>query len=378
MRSVFKLSSVAVLLFTCMQGVVNAQDDVVKSEVETFRIETITEEMNVPWSMTFLSPEKAIVTERDAANLYVLDIKSGARTLVEGLPSIFSSSELSAGVFDVKAHPEYAVNGWIYIVYSIGDADSSGLVVDRFKLNENIIESRERLFEVTPKIAGKWHYGGRLVLTNGYMYLSTGDGYDFIDHAQDLTTHTAKILRLYDDGRIPDDNPFAARDEALPEIWVYGLRNPQGMALQPKTGALWWNEHGPQGGDEVNVAVPGRNYGWPIITYGEEYGGGPIGEGLFKKEGMQQPMYYWTPSIAPSGMMFYSADQFPKWNGNAFSGALALTHINRLVIENERVIHEERLLDDRGWRVRFVEQGPDGHIYFGVDDGMIMRLVPAE
>ncbi|WP_262696211.1 PQQ-dependent sugar dehydrogenase [Kordiimonas aquimaris] len=369
-------------LMACLAGLnrgLSAQEsEAVKSEAETFTIETITENLDVPWAMTFLSENTALVTEREAGSLYKLDVTSGQRDVIQGLPDILRDRPISSGIFDVRAHPNFSENGWIYMAYGVGTVEGNGLAVDRFKLANNTIQSRERLFEATPMIAGKWHFGGRLVLADGYLYISTGDGYDHSALAQDLSAHAGKILRLHEDGRVPDDNPFINQQEALPEIWAYGVRNPQGMALEPETGVVWWNEHGPQGGDEINRASKGTNYGWPIITYGEEYGGGPIGDGITHKDGMEQPTYYWVPSIAPSGMTFYNGSVFPKWQGNAFVGALALTHINRLVIEDGRVLHEERLLADKGWRVRFVEQGPDGYIYFGVDDGMIMRLVPSQ
>ena len=215
-------------------------------------------------------------------------------------------------------------------------------------------------------------------MADGYLYITTGDGYEFRDHAQQLDNSLGKVIRLHDDGRIPEDNPFVGREGTRPDIYAYGVRNPQGMARHPQTGAVWINEHGPQGGDEINIIQPGVNYGWPVITYGEEYGGGPIGDGISRHEGMAQPLWYWRPSIAPSGFAFYQGDAFPGWEGSVFSGALALQHLNRLVIEDGRVMHEERLLGDREWRVRLVELGPDGYLYLGVDQGMILRLVPAD
>ncbi len=349
----------------------------VVSEAATFKVEVVTEDMDVPWTMEFLPDGTALVGEREPGTLYRLDVKTGTRAAISGLPDMLRDRKLSSGLFDVRAHPDFAQNGWVYLAYGIGNAEGNGLAIDRFKLSDNALSDGERLFESTPKIAGKWHFGGRMIFSNGYLFLTTGDGYDHSALAQKLDAHAGKILRLHDDGRLPDDNPFVGVDGALPEIWSYGVRNPQGMDAHPVTGEIWTNEHGPQGGDEINIARAGKNYGWPVITYGEEYGGGPIGDGITHKQDMEQPLYYWVPSIAPSGMEFYGSDVFPRWRGNLFVGALAKTHINRLVIDGDRVMHEERLLVDKGWRVRFIEEGPDGHLYFGVDAGMIMRLVPA-
>lgn len=354
------------------------ESEVIRSEQASFTVDTVGDGFEIPWSMTFVSADTALVGEREAGRLTLLSVSSGHKISIAGLPDMLRSKERSSGLFDVKIHPDFLTNGWIYLAYGVGSETSNGLGISRCQLVEASLDRCEKLYESGGKIDGKWHFGGRLVLSDGYMFISTGDGYDFSALAQDLSSPAGKILRLYDDGRIPEDNPYVGQTGKLPEIWSYGVRNPQGMALNHRTGEVWHNEHGPQGGDEVNISRAGVNYGWPIITYGEEYGGGPVGDGITHQDGMAQPTYYWVPSIAPSGMTFYSGDKFPGWQTSVFVGALAKTHINRLVIEENRILHEERLLVDKGWRVRFIEQGPDGYLYFGVDDGMIMRLVPAE
>jgi glucose/arabinose dehydrogenase len=192
-----------------------------------------------------------------------------------------------------------------------------------------------------------------------------------------LGNHLGKVIRLRDDGGVPADNPFVGKPGARPEIWSYGHRNPQGLAIHPATGELWESEHGPKGGDELNLVKPGRNYGWPVITYGVEYSGATIGDGITQKEGMEQPVKYYKPSIGPSGLAIYNGDRFPAWKGNFFTGALALTHLNRLVVSDGKIVKEERLLSDRKWRVRNVVQGPDGYLYIGVDGGMVLRIRPA-
>jgi glucose/arabinose dehydrogenase len=213
-------------------------------------------------------------------------------------------------------------------------------------------------------------------IVDGYLFISMGERYFAKDSAQTLTNDFGKIIRLYDDGRIPADNPFNKQKDARPEIWSYGHRNPQGMALNPATNELWINEHGPQGGDEINIIKPGINYGWPVICYGIDYNDSIIGKGITHMNGMEQPINYYRPSIAPSGMEFYTGNAFPKWKHNLFIGALALRHLNRLTVEGNRIIHEERSLEDQKWRIRFVKQGPDELLYIGVDNGNIIRIRP--
>ncbi len=354
------------------------ESTVIVSEAASFQIETVATGLKVPWAMEFLPDGDALVVERDKGHLHRLNVGSGVLTSVSGLPEMLRDGKISSGLFDVRLHPDFEQNGWIYVIYGVGSAEANGLALDRFKLKNNTLTDRQPLLQTTPRISGKWHFGGRLVFSKGYLYLTTGDGYAHSHLAQSLSAHAGKVLRLHDNGEVPEDNPFVNVDGALPEVWSYGIRSPQGLAVHPLTNQVWLNEHGPQGGDEVNIIEAGVNYGWPVISYGEEYGGGPIGEGITRKEGMQQPLYYWRPSIAPSGMEFYSGEAFPGWKGSLFNGALALKHINRLALEGERVIHEERLLEDKDWRVRFIEEGPEGFLYFGIDDGMIMRLVPAK
>lgn len=351
--------------------------DIIKAEATEIKLDIVTSDLKIPWSFAFLTDNTALVGERELGQLSVLNLQNGTRTLVEGLPQMLRSKKVSAGLFDVALHPRYEQNSWLYLVHAVGSEEANGLAISRGKFVGNQISQLETLFETKTKISGKWHFGGRLVLTAKHLFLSTGDGYDHSALSQDLDSHAGKIVRLNLDGSIPTDNPFVNKSDALPEIWSYGVRNPQAMTLHPITGEVWQIEHGPQGGDEINIAQAGKNYGWPIITYGEEYGGGPIGAGITHHQGMEQPVYYWLPSIAPSGATFYTGNAFPRWQGNLFVGALAGKHLSRLVIENNRVIHEERLLEDKKWRVRFVVQGPDSNLYIGVDAGHVIRISPA-
>ena len=353
------------------------EKEVIASEAAYFRIEKVAEGFKVPWSMEFLPGGDALISDRRTGLLTHLNLKDGSTVNIEGMPSMLKDKKIASGLFDVRVHPEFSRNGWVYIVSGAGTPEANGLIITRMRLQGNKLIEAKTLLETRPRIDGKWHFGGRLAIKGRQLFITTGEGYRHSHLAQDLSAHAGKILRILDDGGIPQDNPFVDQQGALPEIWSYGIRSPQGLAIQPDSGEVWLNEHGPQGGDEVNIARRGLNYGWPEITYGEEYGGGPVGEGKTHKAGMQQPIYYWRPSIAPSGMAFYRGKAFPGWNSSVFNGALALKHINRLVVEEGRVLHEERLLEDKEWRIRFVRGGPDGFLYFGIDKGLILRLVPA-
>jgi glucose/arabinose dehydrogenase len=366
------------LLAALCAGLPAIGEEIIPSEAGPLKLETVTTGLKVPWAFSFLPDGTALVGERDVGRLHRLNVRDGSRVPVVGLPPMLTDGAISSGLFDVRPHPDFVSNHWVYLAYGVGTPEACGLAVDRMTLDGTVLRDGVRLFTASPQIEAKWHFGGRLVFSDGYLFVSTGDGYLHSQLAQDLGSHQGKVLRLHEDGRIPKDNPFVDRPGALPEIWSYGVRNPQGMAVHPVTGEVWIIEHGPQGGDEVNIVRAGNNYGWPVITHGEEYGGGPIGDGIQRHVGMEQPLYFWTPSIAPSGMAFYTGTAVPRWQGSIFTGALALKHINRIEIEGEWVLHEERLLEDKGWRVRFVVEGPKGRLYFGVDDGMIMRLSPAE
>lgn len=338
-----------------------------------FRVDVVARGIRVPWSMAFLPDGRAIVTQRQPGRMHLVDLATGQATRIGGVPPVFASGQ--GGLLDVVLHPDYDANRWIYFSYSANTPRGATTVVDRARLRANQLVDRERIFTAQALSRAANHFGGRLVLHDGYLFLSVGDRTDRY-RAQQLDSHHGKVLRVHDDGRVPDDNPFVGRNDALPEIWTYGHRNPQGLTRHPTTGALWEHEHGPRGGDEVNLIRPGLNYGWPVISYGQEYRGGPVGAGITRKEGMEQPLHYYVPSIAPSGMVFYTGSAFPEWQGNLFIGAMVLQHLNRLVLDGDRVVREERLLVDQNWRVRFVTQGPDGLLYLGVDEGMIVRLSP--
>jgi len=347
---------------------------VIESEGAKLKVETVTDSITIPFGMDFLPDGRLLVTDRVVGNMVVVNTETGEKQLLQGVPPVVGAGD--CGMLDVLVHPDYTTNGWIYFSYSEGDTTSNTMVVDRAKLDGLKLVQRERLFTALPYFKKPLHHGSRLVLQDGYLFIGMGEKTDLKDSAQTLSNHLGKIIRIREDGQVPDDNPYVNTPNAKPEIWSYGHRNPNGLTINPATGELWEHEHGPKGGDEINIIKPTLNYGWPVVTYGVNYDDTPVGDGLTEKEGMEQPFYYYKPSIAPSGMQFYTSDVIPAWKGNLFIGAMVLKHLNRLVIENNKVVKEERLLTDKNWRVRSVKQGPDGYLYLGVDGGKILRIMP--
>ena len=351
-----------------------APDLVFESEQGKFELELVADSIRVPFGMCFLSNNTILVTNRFAGELIKVNVKSGTKTIIKGVPKSYCRGD--GGALDILLHPKYKENKWLYFAHSVGDSASSTMAIDRGKLVGDSLIQVERIFKAHPNYSSPSHYGTRMVIHKGHLFFTMGDRYDLMDSAQTLGNHLGKVMRIFDDGRIPKDNPFANTNNALPEIWSIGHRNPQGLTLHPKTKELWLHEHGPKGGDELNLIEPGLNYGWPIICHGIDYDDTPIGEGISHKEGMEQPVHYYVPSIAPSSMEFYTGDKFKSWKDNLFIGAMALTHLNRLVFKDGKVIHEERLLEGFKRRIRVVRQGPDGYLYIGVDGGEIYRLKP--
>ena len=354
-----------------------------KTEHYTLRALSIVKGLYHPWSIAFLPGGRMIVTERRGT----MRIVEGGKLIdkpIEGLPLVAEHGQ--GGLMDVVLHPKYAENGWIYWTYNAGMPGEYGTELARGKLGGTrespMMTNVEVLFKMQPKSAAGLHFGSRIVFDRqGYLFITLGDRGDSpakgaAQRAQQLDDHAGKSIRLHDDGRVPADNPFVKTPGARPEIFTFGNRNMQGAALHPETGRVWAHEHGPQGGDEINILVAGSNYGWPVITYGANYGSGTkIGEGT-SKEGMVSPLYYWVPSIAPSGMVFYTGNNFPKWKGNLFVGALAKTALVRLTLNGDKVVSEERLFDGKLGRIRDVRQGPDGNLYLLTDavEGELIRI----
>ncbi len=338
-----------------------------------FEVETLVSGLEHPWGMALLPQGGALISER-AGRLRWADADWNLRPEpVAGLPEISPGGQ--GGLLDVALHPDFDQEPWVYIAYVAGEGDQVGTEVARGRWVNDRLEDAEVIFRLLPKSATRHHFGSRLAFDpEGYLYITLGDRGER-DRAQDLNDHAGSVIRLYADGRLPEDNPFADREGTRPEIYSYGHRNIQGAAVHPETGALWIHEHGPQGGDEINIIRPGRNYGWPEVTYGAEYGTGlPIGD--TEQPGMEQPLYYWDPSIAPSGMAFYRGDEFPEWRGDLLAGALKYQLLARLVLQGEEVAEEERYLQGVLGRIRAVRVGRDGAIYLLTDaaSGELVRL----
>lgn len=358
------------LFFSCNK----LPQTIISSEIGDLMVQEIGDSIPIPFGMDFLPDNKLIVTNRPTGEVFLVDIGTGSKQNIKGIPPSFNQGD--GGALDILVHPEYEQNGWIYFSHSVGDSVRSTMVVDRFKLQNNSVYNRQRMFTALPYFKEPNHFGNRMAIMDGYLYITMGDRYFLRDSAQSLSNHLGKVLRLHDDGRIPLDNPFLDSLNARPEIWSIGHRNPQGLTFHPETQELWEHEHGPLGGDEVNVLRRAKNYGWPVIGHGIDYDGTPIGSGQTHRSGMEQPVHFYTPSIAPSGMTFYFNKNIPEWDGNLLIGGMALRHLNRLVIENMKVIHEERLLQELDMRIRNVKQGPDGHLYVAVDGGKLIRIIP--
>jgi glucose/arabinose dehydrogenase len=347
----------------------------ISSERHDFRLVTVAEGLEHPWALAFLPNGDLLVTERPGRLRVIRNGRLDPEP-VPGLPDVSSGGQ--GGLLDVALHPRFAENALVYLSYAASNWFGRGTAVARARFDGERLVDLETILEVDPKSRGGRHFGSRLAFApDGTLYVTAGERGDD-ERAQDLADPAGSVLRIAEDGAIPPDNPFVGRDDAAPQIYSYGHRNPQGLAVHPETGRIWAVEHGPRGGDELNLIAAGANYGWPVITYGESYAGLPIGEGA-EKPGMAQPVRHWVPSISPSGLAFYDGEAFPAWRGNLFLGALSGRALVRLELDGERVVHEERLLADLGARIRDVRAGPDGYLYLLTDheDGKLLRLEPA-
>lgn len=351
-----------------------AEAPVFESELHRFRLTTVSRGLEHPWGLAFLTDGAMLVTERSGQLRLIRDGVLDP-VPVPGTPEVHASGQ--GGLLDVALHPDFATNRWIYLSYAGRGRDGAGTEVARGRFVGGRIEGLERIFAVARKSGGGRHFGSRLVFgADGTLYITAGERGDS-ERAQDPHDAAGSVIRVTDSGAIPPDNPFLGSGDGLPEIFSFGHRNPQGLARDPETGRIWAVEHGPRGGDELNLLQPGANYGWPVITYGKSYAGFEIGEGS-AKPGMEQPAAYWVPSISPSGLTFYTGDAFPRWRGSLFLGALSGEMLVRLELDREKVVREERLLEDLETRIRDVRQGPDGRLYLLTDetDGALLRLDP--
>ena len=331
----------------------------------------VVSELNIPWGFTFLPDGSMLITEKAGE---LIHFKDGKKTKISGLPEIYVRGQ--GGFMDIILHPNYNKNGWIYFSYasSKGQGNGGNTAIARAKLNNKSLSNFEVLYKAEPNSKRGQHFGSRLAFDNkGYLYFTIGDRGDRDLNPQDITRDCGKVYRINADGSIPKDNPFINQADAKKAIYSYGHRNPQGMVKHPKTGEIWTHEHGPKGGDEINIIKHGKNYGWPVISYGVNYSGTKFTE-ITKKKGMEQPIHYWTPSIAPSGMAFIDSDKYGDWDGNLLVGSLKFQYLDLCTVKNNKIVKEERLLDGLG-RVRCVEQGPDGYIYVGIENLGIIKLI---
>ncbi|MCS5490522.1 PQQ-dependent sugar dehydrogenase [Algoriphagus limi] len=381
--NLFLLAVTALLLFSCSQKEeIEAPKPIdptfaTQTEKHLIKIDTLFTELESPWGMTWLSDGKMLVTERKG-EILIFENDQFTGQKVQGLPEVHEVNQ--AGLLDVAAHPNYEENGWIYIAYAKPFPDNKGaLTIMRFKLDENNqAVNREELIVALPEWEGGRHFGSRIVFDNdGYLYFSNGDKGNKPENAQDLTSPHGKIHRIHDDGRIPSDNPFVNDPNAFASIWSYGNRNPQGLYYDKVNNRLWETEHGPMGGDELNLIEKGKNYGWPVITYGINYNGTPITD-ITEKEGMEQPVTYYVPSIATCGMTIVTSDRYPAWKGDILIGALAKMHINRVDMEGTEALSQEIMFQDLG-RVRQVSESPDGYLYAITEGtGLLVKLLPVQ
>jgi len=345
-----------------------------RTERATLRVSEFARGLQHPWGMAFLPDGRILVTERPG-RLRIVDLQGRVSPPVDGVPEVLARGQ--GGLLDVALSPAFATDRTIFLSYAEPTERGGRTAVARGVLDGTALTDVRVIFRQAPDSGGGNHWGSRLVFDrDGHLFVTLGDRFTLRDGAQDLSNHIGKVVRIRPDGTVPPDNPFVRRAGALPEIWSYGHRNVQGAALDPRSGRLWTHEHGPQGGDEVNLTLPGRNYGWPVITHGREYGTGlKIGEGV-ARAGIESPKLHWSPSIAPSGMAWYTSDRIPGWKGSLLVGALGARSLYRLEIDGERVVRAERMLNTMGHRIRDVRTDPDGDVWLLTDspEGLILRV----
>lgn len=376
MYVIYKLRIIAVSLLVTLSGIAHAKVLMQgNSDGMPFQVEQLTEGLDIPWGMTFISRENLLITERQGS-VKLLNIATKEITVISGVPPV--SAKGQGGLLDVRISPDYASDHWLYFTYSKALENGAATTLARAKLESSqLIEWQDLLVTSSVSSSGQ-HFGSRIAFDQqGNVFFGVGDRGER-DNGQNLMNHASTIMRLKLDGSVPPDNPFVGNKHALPEIWSYGHRNPQGLVYDQNRNILWEIEHGPRGGDEINIIRPGLNFGWPEISYGKEYWG-PFNVGEEKKEGMEQAFKYYVPSIAPGSLILYEGKAFPKWRGDLFAGALALTHLNRIKLDaSGKEIKEERLLEELNERVRSLSVSEQGWLYLGTDSGKVLRIVPGE
>ncbi|MFY0697527.1 MAG: PQQ-dependent sugar dehydrogenase [Balneola sp.] len=375
LQSVLSILTIALLIIACAEKPNTNGTDEGENTVEVLKVspELYFSGVSIPWGMAWLPDGDMLITDRSGK---LLRVKNGNLVAeISGVPEVLARSQ--GGLLDIEMHPDYESNGWIYITYSSteGEGDGANTAIMRAKLENNALVESEVLYKATPNTSRGQHYGSRIAFDgDGYLYFSVGDRGNRDVLPQDLSKDGGKIYRLNDDGSVPSDNPFVTEDGAIDAVFSYGHRNPQGMSTHPETGRIWAHEHGPRGGDELNYIEAGKNYGWPVISYGINYNGTSFTD-MTEKEGMEQPKTYWDPSIAPSGLDFVTSDLYPGWQGKAIVGSLKFNYLVIVELDDTEVKNRTIVLEDIG-RVRNVKQGPDGYIYVAVDGAGIYKIVP--
>lgn len=361
---------VAMTNFSCAQ---DPENKATLPEEVAVNAELVVDGLEIPWGLEFLPDGTLLISEKSGR---LIRFKDGEKTEISGVPAVYLRGQ--GGLMDLKLHPNYGENGLIYLTYASEEGPGEGghTALARARLQGDALVDLQVLYKATPNTTRGQHFGSRIEFDNaGYLYFTIGERGERDINPQDINRDGGKVYRLFDDGRVPSDNPFVGVD-GLDAVYSYGHRNPQGMERNPETGEIWIHEHGPRGGDEINIIRKGANYGWPVVTYGINYDGSPITDKT-EMPGMEQPIHYWVPSIAPSGMAFVTSDRYPSWKGNLLVGSLSFQYLERLELDGTRVTHREKLLDRIG-RVRNVRQGPDGYIYAAVEGKGIYRLVTTE
>ena len=376
------MKPLALALIFAISAIPALAQQILQTERTAIEVTPLATGLSHPWGLVFLPDGTMLVTER-RGTLRLVDANGRLGEPIGGVPEVDARGQ--GGLLGLALHPNFKDNRLVYMSFAEpGPDDTNSTAVARGRLSEDnkkLTEVRV-IFSQKPKVASTAHFGSRLVFDRGgHLYVTLGERFDYAIRvqAQELNSGIGKIVRLNDDGSVPGDNPFVGKEGALPEIWSYGHRNVQGAALNPDTGALWSIEHGPKGGDEINIPEAGKNYGWPVISYGVNYDGSPVGSGKSAMPGMEQPIYQWTPVIAPGNMTFYTGEMFPEWRGNLLIGGLRATALVRLELDGSKVTHEERLLKELGQRIRDVVQGPDGAVYVITDEdnGAILKITRA-
>jgi glucose/arabinose dehydrogenase len=349
-----------------------ANDIPIQEEVKNYTFETVASGIQTPWGMAWLPDGTMLATEKSGV-LY--RIKDGTKTEIKNVPAVYNRGQ--GGLLDIVLHPDYAKNGWIYMTYASteGEGEGGNTKIIRAKLQDGGLTQIESLYKAGPNTTKGQHFGSRIVFDKeGFLYFSAGERGNHFVNPQDITRDNGKIYRLNDDGTIPKDNPFVGQENAKEAIYTYGNRNPQGLTLNPFTGDIWEHEHGPKGGDEINIIKKAANYGWPVVTYGIDYDDTSISK-IQQKPGIEDPIYYWLPSIAPSGMAFVTSDRYPDWKGHLLVGSLKFQYLELVKLKGNEIIGRQKIGTDIG-RLRNVAQGPDGYIYIGVEGKGILKIIP--